>query len=90
MKTRKEKIISFFKKWEGGYVCHPLDFGGCTMMGVTIGTYRKYFGEDKTCKDLKNISDEEWYTIFEDGYYKPSKADKIKDDRTALLVVDMC
>ena len=90
MKTRKQRIIEFFKKWEGGYVNHPLDYGGCTNMGVTIKTFKRYFGEEKTCEDLKNITDDEWYTIFEDGYYKPSKADKIEDDKVALLVVDFC
>lgn len=84
-----KQMIPFIKKWEGGYANDPDDKGGCTMMGVTIKTYRKYFGKDKTCEDLKNISEEEWLTIFKDGYWSPWKADEIKNQSIAQLCVDM-
>ena len=89
MTDRENKIVRFFKKWEGGYSNHPLDTGGCTMIGVTIGTYRNYFGQDKTCDDLKHIKDEEWLYIFRKGYYNLVKADNIINDSIALMVVDM-
>jgi lysozyme family protein len=82
-------MIPFIKKWEGGYANDPDDKGGCTMMGVTIKVYQKYFGKDKTCEDLKNITDEEWLEIFKDGYWKPWKADEIKNQSIAQLCVDM-
>lgn len=82
-------MIPFIRRWEGGYVNDPDDKGGCTMMGVTIKTYQKYFGKDKTCDDLRNITDDEWLEIFKDGYWKPWKADEIKNQSIAQLVVDM-
>lgn len=82
-------MIPFIKKWEGGYANDPDDKGGCTMMGVTIKVYQKYFGKDKTCDDLKKISEEEWLTIFKDGYWKPWKADEVKNQSIAQLCVDM-
>lgn len=83
------KMIPFIRKWEGGYANDPDDKGGCTMMGVTIKVYQKYFGKDKTCEDLKRITDDEWLEIFKDGYWKPWKADEIKNQSIAQLCVDM-
>lgn len=90
MTEREKMITAFFRKWEGGYSNDKDDSGGCTMMGVTIGTYRKYYGNNKTCSDLRKITDEEWYSIFKKGYYDKMKADKIENDSIALLCVDMC
>jgi len=82
-------MIPFIRKWEGGYVNDPDDKGGCTMMGVTIKTYRKFFGKNKTCDDLKHITDEEWLEIFKKGYWDCWKADKIENQSIAQLCVDM-
>lgn len=97
MKTRRKstmadakKMIPFIKKWEGGYSNHPNDTGGCTMMGVTLATYQKYFGKEKTCEDLKNITEDEWLHIFKKGYWDKMKADKIENQTLAQLCVDMC
>lgn len=84
-----KQVISHFKKWEGGYANDPDDTGGCTMIGVTIATFRKYFGKEKTCEDLKNITDEEWLEIFKKGYWNPWKADQIENQSIAQLCVDM-
>lgn len=83
------KMIPHLRKWEGGFANDPDDKGGATMMGVTLKVYQKYFGKDKTAEDLKNISDEEWLAIFKDGYWNPWKADEIKNQSIAKLVVDM-
>lgn len=81
-------MIPFIKKWEGGFANDPDDKGGCTMMGVTIATYRKFFGKDKTCEDLKHITEDEWLEIFRKGYWDCWKADEIKNQSIAQLVVD--
>lgn len=82
-------MIPFIRKWEGGYSNHPNDSGGCTMMGITIGTYRKYYGKDKTCDDLRGITDDEWLHIFKVGYWDKLKADKIENQSLAQLCVDI-
>jgi lysozyme family protein len=83
-------VIPFIRRWEGGYANHPNDRGKCTMMGITIGTYQQYFGKDKTCEDLKNISEDEWLAIFKKGYWDKMKADKIENQSLAQLCVDLC
>lgn len=85
-----QKTMAFFKKWEGSWANDPYDAGGCTMSGITIGTYRHYFGNDKTCEDLKRLTEDEWEYIFRKGYWDKAKCDQIEDDRIAMLVADMC
>lgn len=85
-----ELMVPFIRKWEGGYVNDPDDSGGCTMAGITIGTYRKYYGSKKTCRDLKFITQKEWLHIFKKGYWDKMKADQIENQSVAQLCVDMC
>lgn len=77
-------------EWEGGFANHPSDPGGATNKGITLATYRKYFGQERTVEDLKNISDAEWDRIFRTGFYDPMRADDIRNDAIAMLCVDMC
>lgn len=79
-------------KWEGGYVNHPNDKGGPTNKGVTIGTYEAYCrkkGYPKpTIERLKNLSDNDWIDILKNLYWDRWKADQIKNQAIANLVVD--
>lgn len=86
--AKSEKLMPQIQKWEGGYANHPNDKGGCTMKGITIGTYREFFGDSKTCSDLKNITDEEWLNIFEEGYWNPMCANDIENQSVANIIVD--
>lgn len=86
--AESEKLMPFIHKWEGGYSNHPNDKGGCTMKGITISTFRKYYGKEKTCNDLKNIKDGEWLYIFEKGYWNPCKANEINNQSVANIIVD--
>lgn len=81
-------LISKIKKLEGGYVNNPNDKGGCTNSGITISTYRKYFGKTKTCNDLKNLSENHWMTIFINGYWNKILGYKIKNQSIADFLVD--
>ena len=82
------ETIPLIKKWEGGYVDYPNDNGGCTMQGVTIATFRHYYGEKKTCSDLKRITEEQWGYIFKNGYWDVCKADEINNQSIANIIVD--
>lgn len=84
-----KKLVPIIKKWEGGYANDPDDDGGCTMCGVTISVYQRYYGKDKTCDDLKHITEEEWENIFKTGYWDKMKADEIENQSIANLCVDM-
>ena len=86
--AKAELLMPLILKWEGGYSNHPNDNGGCTMKGITINTYRSFFGDSKNCSDLKNITDDEWLTIFKDGYWNPLKGDDILNQSIANIIVD--
>ena len=88
--TKAEYIANHIRKWEGGWSTHPADSYACTMSGITIATYQQYFGKDKTCKDLKKLTEKEWVTIFKQGFYHKAKIDQIENWSLALLVCDLC
>lgn len=83
-----EKLKPFILKWEGGFVDHPLDKGGATNKGITIGTFRTFFGTGATVEQLKDITDRQWDKIFEVGYWRSFKADLIKSQAVANICVD--
>lgn len=84
----KYKILKpIILKNEGGYAGN-IDGQICTMKGVTLATFRKYFGKSKTCKDLRNISDAQWDSIFIQRYWNKWSGDAIKNQSIANLLVD--
>lgn len=83
-----KQLVPIVKKFEGGMSNHPNDKGGCTNSGVTIATYRFHFGKNKTCSDLKKMTNEEWNYIFKQCYWDKWKADSINNQSIANLVVD--
>lgn len=82
-----EKLKPIVLKWEGGYASN-IDGKTCTMKGVTLATFRKYFGRNKNCYNLKRITDEQWDYIFKNGYWDRWKADSIESQAIANLLVD--
>lgn len=87
MTDREKFITEFFKYWEGKFGTDGRDCGG-TMMGVTLCTFRHFYGKDKTVEDLKGITDEQWFNIFKSGFYDKVKGDKIENDSLCLMIVD--
>lgn len=75
------------KKLEGGYAGN-IDGKTCTMKGITLEVYQKHFGKNKTCSDLKRISDNEWYTITKADYWDVVRADEIANQSVANIIVD--
>lgn len=78
----------FILRWEGGFVNDPLDRGGATNKGITIGTFRRFYGQEAIVEQLKQITDDQWLRIFKEGYWDPWKADQIKNQSIANIVVD--
>lgn len=73
--------------WEGGFVNDPADAGGATNKGITLATYRRVFGNNRTVADLKKMTDYEWLLIFKKYYWDKWKADQINDQSIANLLV---
>lgn len=88
MNTIEKRITDFFSKWEGGIANDPNDKGGFTNRGITLVTFKNYFGKNKTINDLKNITDEQWFYIFKNGYYDKIKCAEIKNDNIQLIWCD--
>ena len=82
------KLKPFILRWEGGYINDQADLGKQTNKGVTLFTYRSVFGKNKTVSDLKKITDEQWEFIFKKFYWDKWKADDIKDQNVANILVD--
>ncbi|WP_418202490.1 glycoside hydrolase family 108 protein [Bacteroides sp.] len=83
-----KKLIPFILKWEGGFANHPNDKGGATNKGITIATFRHFFGSGATVEQLKAMTDEQWETVFRKGFWNPFKGDEIKNQSIANICVD--
>lgn len=77
MKTNFKDSLKHVLVHEGGWADHPRDPGGATMKGVTLLTYQRHFGKDKTKEALKNISDEELEQIYYSGYWSKCRCDDL-------------
>lgn len=86
------KLIPHILKWEGGWGNDPVDKGGPTMKGVTLATYTIYcYSKGRptpTQKQLKAITKDEWEDIFKSMFWDKWKADEIKSQSIANLLVD--
>lgn len=81
-------LTPFILSFEGGFVNNKLDAGHETNKGVTISTFRMVYGNDKTVCDLKKITDEQWTHIFKKLFWDSCKADDIKNQSVANMLVD--
>ncbi len=82
------KLKPFILKWEGGYVNDKDDLGGATNKGVTLATFRSVYGQNKTAGDLRNMTDQQWETIFKRHFWDKWRADEIEDQSVANILVD--
>lgn len=82
------KLKPFILKWEGGYVNDKDDLGGATNKGVTLATFRSVYGQNKTAGDLRNMTDQQWETIFKKHFWDKWRADEIEDQSVANILVD--
>lgn len=79
MRSNFNSALDLVLSHEGGWSDHPRDPGGATMKGVTLETYRRHFGEDKSKEDLRNITDPELEAIYKRGYWDKCKCDDLPD-----------
>lgn len=83
-----KKLKPFILRWEGGFVNDKDDLGGITNKGVTLSTFRTVYGQNKTVNDLKNMTDQQWETIFKRFFWDKWRADEIEDQSVANILVD--
>lgn len=64
-------------KHEGGWSEHPRDPGGATMKGVTLNTFRRFYGREKTKEELRNITHQQLAHIYKVGYWDVCQCDSL-------------
>jgi lysozyme family protein len=77
MKENFDRSLQLVLVHEGGFADHPQDPGGATMKGVTLKTFRRHFGADKTVTDLKNITPEQLARVYRLGYWDKCRCDQL-------------
>ena len=91
--AKMEILAPWILEQEGGYVNDPDDRGGATNKGVTIATWRAN-GYDKNGdgrideNDIKLISAEDAELIMRKNFWDTWKADQIKSQSIANMLVD--
>jgi len=81
-------IVPKILKWEGGFGIDKADPGGATNKGVTIATFKSIFGDDRTVDDLKAMNDDQWMHILKKLFWDKWRADEIKSQSIAEILVD--
>lgn len=87
-----DKLSPIVAKWEGGYVDDPVDKGGATNMGITIGTWRlvgydKDGDNDIDKEDIKLLNKSDFKAVLR-KYWNKWQADYIVNQSIANILVD--
>lgn len=77
MNDNFDKALQLVLKHEGGFVDHPRDPGGATNQGVTLQTFRRFFGPSKTVDDLRGITSEQLAHVYRSGYWDKCRCDQL-------------
>lgn len=90
---RFNTFADFVLSWEGGFVNNPADPGGATNKGITLATWQRR-GRDLNgdgridVADLRLITDDDAKEIMRRYYWNKWKADQIKSQSIANILVD--
>ena len=84
------KYAPLLHSLERGISNRSSDRGGFTVDGVTLSTFRRYYGECKTRDDLLAMTAGEWSFIMKSGYWDKCKADQIDNQKIAEIIADWC
>lgn len=89
-----KKLVPFILSWETDrYTNNKKDKGGPTKYGITLATWRRV-GYDKNGdgilneKDVKLLTEDDFQRVFKQNYWDACKADKIRDQSVANMLVD--
>jgi lysozyme family protein len=88
MRASLDATLRHLSAHEDGYVNHPADPGGCTNMGITIGTYRRRVNPGGTCADLRKMPWSTAHDIYAGTYWRASGGDALPPGLD-LVVCDM-
>ncbi len=83
-----EDFISKLEDFEGGYSNRAADYGGPTNRGITLTTFRAYYGASRTIEDLKKLTVAQAHNIYKKGFWNVIKADTIIPQSVASTIFD--
>jgi lysozyme family protein len=79
--TKYSQSFNQCMKWvfrsEGGYVNNKHDPGGCTNLGVTIHTLKRWRKKKTTCRHIKNLTKKEAMKIYKRYYWDVIGGDRL-------------
>ena len=84
------KYAPLLHSLEKGISNNPYDRGGFTVDGVTLATFRRFYGQNKTEEDLRNMTRPQWRHIMKTGYWDVCRADQIDSQKIAEIIADWC
>lgn len=91
-KTGEGNEALFIRAKGSGWSDDPNDGGGKTMIGVTLDTYKGYCRSKgyptPTAERLRNITYKQWLEIAKSLYWDKWRADEIRSQSVAEMVVD--
>ena len=77
MKENFHHCMEMLLHHEGGYVWHPDDPGGETNHGVTRSVYEEYIGRPVEDGEMKRLTQEDVYPIYQKNYWNRIKGDEL-------------
>lgn len=84
MKGNFEECLKIVLKHEGGYVHHPKDPGGRTMLGVTQRVYEEWVGHPVTEKIMRSLTVDHVRALYKKKYWDVVRGDDLPQG------VDLC
>lgn len=79
MKDNFEQCLALVLKHEGGWVNHPADPGGETMMGVTKKNWETYIGHPVPSGSMKNLTVKDVTPFYRANYWNKIRGDQLPD-----------
>lgn len=87
-----QSFLPTLLKFEGGFVDDPIDPGGATNKGITIGTFQtcahRLLGIEPTLANLKTLTDAQAGRIYKPLYWDAIRGDDIALQELANIVFD--
>ena len=87
-----QRFLPTLLAFEGGFVDDPVDPGGATNKGITMGTFRQYarriLGIEPTLANLKALTDAQAGRIYKPLYWDAIRGDDIALQELANIVFD--
>lgn len=84
MMTNFDEALEALLKHEGGFVCHKLDPGGMTNLGVTKKVWEEWVGHAVTEEDMRALTPEMVAPLYKAKYWNKVYGDKLPHG------VDLC